>query len=1214
MPRSHFLPHHLFSRTTRAKITTSASSLPLELPPPPPPVAVYSPVHHRSLCFALAHCLIQRGLLSSARDVLRRIISHRSSSVQDAVSAVLCARARGMDLDSDGFGALVGKLVGCGEHGLAEQFFRDQVTHGGTYGDLSTLNYMITCYCRLGKIVEAVDLYNRIVDSDSFPSKPACYALVRELCAQELVPQAFGVFLGMCDAGMDMGTWIYNLLANKLCQKGHLDETYEVLSLMRERSWLMPTLHQYKALFCSLCNTGQTEKAELLSREMESLGFFIDKVMYTQLIKGYGMDGEMKKAMRVFYRMLNMGCEADNWTCTTIIHGFSRLGLCDKVCFMHNWMIDLGMEPCAATYHVIISSFCKEGNVDCALRILDTIWSQNIVPSVRSFTVLVAALYKEHKVKEADDLCIRMLNAGILPDHLFFFVTMRRQLRGCELELAFVMLQAIAIHGCQFDDPLVSDFGKFKSEGDLEKNIVYLLGQVAKKNFYLTGIAYDIFVGALCFGNNLDVALPLLKQMMSIGCQPVLCTYNSLIRCLCFKGHSEDAETFINLLHVEGPTPDLNTYLVTINELCKQGHVDSALNIFDGAVQRQLNPNVAIYDTIIASLGREMRISEAEDMFERMLQAGVDPDETVYTTMINAYAKSGRLVEARALFKRMVQRSIKPSTHTYSAIISGFVNNNMFKEACRYLEMMLKDGLEPNHVLYTSLIRNFLKRGEFEFAFKLHNLMDSNHIKRDLLTQISLLSGVFQHVKSKKRGRGVGKRVSERAKKTLLYLLQRKALGLGTSDVRAPSDSLSQGVERWALNLLRLSEEEMFMPNLYLYNAKIYGFCQVGEMEKAYEHYQLMQLDGLSPNQVTFTVLIGGYIMRRDIDRAISLFNMMNAEGCPPDAIACNTLLRGLCTLGRLSAALSVVFMMYKRGFIPSIASFKNLLFHFCEIEFIEACIENEMELIFLLMARLDNNSWPFSTPQRGDYRHYFIRAKGCSVLVQLSVRYDCFVYSIKAEEFDYKSLSRKLEIQVDKLILENERLQKECYDEVERVNTEAQNRISEVERSFTKALETERPKLQMEYMESIKELEEKLICNQQKHNREMASRGTSSLKRAMMLLRGCVVAEPVLQVALDADQTTRYPERGGFGDIYSRNFPSRENGNSQKSSIATLSEQVGLQKILTLLESEDANVRIHAVKGIANVSAEEVNQERIVEADGLSSLLDALRMKPFAE
>ena len=57
-------------------------------------------------------------------------------------------------------------------------------------------------------------------------------------------------------------------------------------------------------------------------------------------------------------------------------------------------------------------------------------------------------------------------------------------------------------------------------------------------------------------------------------------------------------------------------------------------------------------------------------------------------------------------------------------------------------------------------------------------------------------------------------------------------------------------------------------------------------------------------------------------------------------------------------------------------------------------------------------------------------------------------------EEFDYKSLSRKLEVQLDKLIAENERQQKAFDDEVEKINSEAQCRIAEVERNFADALE----------------------------------------------------------------------------------------------------------------------------------------------------------------
>ncbi|XP_057435488.1 kinesin-like protein KIN-UB isoform X2 [Lotus japonicus] len=87
-------------------------------------------------------------------------------------------------------------------------------------------------------------------------------------------------------------------------------------------------------------------------------------------------------------------------------------------------------------------------------------------------------------------------------------------------------------------------------------------------------------------------------------------------------------------------------------------------------------------------------------------------------------------------------------------------------------------------------------------------------------------------------------------------------------------------------------------------------------------------------------------------------------------------------------------------------------------------------------------------------------------------------------EEFDYKSLSRKIDVQLDKLIAENERQQKAFENEVEKITLEAQCRIAEVERNFADGLEKERLKCQMEYMELVKELEQKLVLNQERNDR----------------------------------------------------------------------------------------------------------------------------------
>ncbi|RDX70870.1 Kinesin-like protein KIN-UA, partial [Mucuna pruriens] len=280
-------------------------------------------------------------------------------------------------------------------------------------------------------------------------------------------------------------------------------------------------------------------------------------------------------------------------------------------------------------------------------------------------------------------------------------------------------------------------------------------------------------------------------------------------------------------------------------------------------------------------------------------------------------------------------------------------------------------------------------------------------------------------------------------------------------------------------------------------------------------------------------------------------------------------------------------------------------------------------------------------------------------------------------EEFDYKSLSRRLDIELDKLIVEHERQQKAFEDEIERLATEAQHRISEAERNYVDSMEKERSKYQKDYMESIKKLEEQFVMNQRKneephmkssgeipkvsaeeladlkkmlqketHLRKTAEGEVNNLKilvaelkkseasgkseilklhkmledkeRQKEKLEGeiAILQSQLLQLSLEADETRQQLDGGGLEKEMSGvnsltsqvKHQQQSSGNGEKPSIAKLFEQVGLQKILSLLEAEDADVRIHAVKVVANLAAEETNQGKIVEAGGLTSLLNLLK------
>ncbi|QHO23657.1 Kinesin-like protein [Arachis hypogaea] len=85
-------------------------------------------------------------------------------------------------------------------------------------------------------------------------------------------------------------------------------------------------------------------------------------------------------------------------------------------------------------------------------------------------------------------------------------------------------------------------------------------------------------------------------------------------------------------------------------------------------------------------------------------------------------------------------------------------------------------------------------------------------------------------------------------------------------------------------------------------------------------------------------------------------------------------------------------------------------------------------------------------------------------------------------EEFYYENLARRLDVELDKLVMEHERQQKAFEDEIERMATEAQDRLSKAEKNYINLLEKEKSKYEKDYMDLIRKLEDQLVINQRKN------------------------------------------------------------------------------------------------------------------------------------
>ncbi|KAJ6759907.1 hypothetical protein OIU79_024887 [Salix purpurea] len=272
---------------------------------------------------------------SRVHDLLRRVF------------AIEFAAASGVDLGLGISCEILRKLVDLGEPLSAHDFYHDHLIARGIEPDSNIVNSMVICLAKLGKLDDAVKLFDRLIGSeDCVLSNAACTMILEGFYEQDKFLEAFDYFVRISDANVKLGMWIYNVLINGLCHQGYVGEAIQVFDIMCKNTGLPPTLHMFKTLFFGLCKKGWLVEAELVFEEMEVQGFFVDKVMYTSLMNAHGKNKKMKMAMRVYFRMLKKGCDPDICTYNTLIHGFLKMGLFDKAWVLcGTLMSDLGIQP-----------------------------------------------------------------------------------------------------------------------------------------------------------------------------------------------------------------------------------------------------------------------------------------------------------------------------------------------------------------------------------------------------------------------------------------------------------------------------------------------------------------------------------------------------------------------------------------------------------------------------------------------------------------------------------------------------------------------------------------------------------------------------------------------------------------------------------------------------------------------------------------------------
>ncbi|KAH7439668.1 hypothetical protein KP509_04G071600 [Ceratopteris richardii] len=217
----------------------------------------------------------------------------------------------------------------------------------------------------------------------------------------------------------------------------------------------------------------------------------------------------------------------------------------------------------------------------------------------------------------------------------------------------------------------------------------------------------------------------------------------------------------------------------------------------------------------------------------------------------------------------------------------------------------------------------------------------------------------------------------------------------------------------------------------------------------------------------------------------------------------------------------------------------------------------------------------------------------------------------LEVEHSQRDSLERKL-VEVEHLVKQKGKIELGGQEQIMFLTNQCKE-LSRLKEKAEKELQEFRSKTTL----ATKKLKEE-NASLSKENKTLQHDLEESLKQKKALEHEVKnVKQQLFKLNFEADETRKSRDKeptrtliGSDSPLLNSHKPMnmRDSLNGQRASIAKLFEEVGLQKILSLLDSEDMGVRVHAVKVVANLAAEEANQEKIVEAGGMDSLLSLLQ------
>lgn len=474
-------------------------------------------------------------------------------------------------ISSRSYGALIDAF---GEHGYwleAEKVFGRSLKPEEEHS-LVEYNVMIKAYGIAKQYDKARELFDEMESNGLLPDEVTYNSFIQMLAAADFPDDARCYMKKMQEVGFLPSAQTFNAVS---AANGRLGRPVEAEMIYKEmiKMGIEPTIFTYGGLINAFAETGNIEKAAHYFDIMEKAGIAGNCAVYRSLMKGHAKVGWLKGAEETYEKMRGLGDGPDVIASNRMINLYSDAVMIREAELIFNDLKEAGRAD-ENSFASMLAMYQKSGSFDQAFNIVKEIQDLGLITDRFTFNCIIGFYSGEARLKEATEVFLQMLEAGVSPDDDTYRILGTILKKGGIPTETVNQLQIARESGIPHSKQAL--MVALYSVSGMHGEALEAFEQLKDTSLDLDTYAYNVGIYALGSAGRTDEAFKMFTRMQTKGLAPDVGTYTSMIISYAKAGLVQAVIRMVNKMRYKGFQPNKNTYQTVIDAYERDGKFDLA--------------------------------------------------------------------------------------------------------------------------------------------------------------------------------------------------------------------------------------------------------------------------------------------------------------------------------------------------------------------------------------------------------------------------------------------------------------------------------------------------------------------------------------------------------------------------------------------------------------------------------------------------------------